>query len=133
LKGLMSGHDSKPDTQINTQQASVSPASPTPGNLQPSSAASLGFVNLSANRSTLGLGQSQDLASIQPLESASLEPVGFTTGNTTIQADPATNTLLISAPPPVYRNLRQVIDKLDQRRAQVLVETLIVEVNAEDA
>jgi len=131
LKGLMSGHDSKPGTQINTQQASVSPASPTPGNPQPSSAASLGFVNLSANRSTLG--QSQDLASIQPLESASLEPVGFTTGNTTIQADPATNTLLISAPPPVYRNLRQVIDKLDQRRAQVLVETLIVEVNAEDA
>ena len=45
----------------------------------------------------------------------------------------ATNTLLISAPEPVYRNLRRVIDQLDQRRAQVLVESLIVEVNQTDA
>ena len=47
-----------------------------------------------------------------------------------IQADPATNSLIISAPPPVYRQLRAVIDQLDGRRAQVLVESLIVEVNA---
>src|SRR5690606_6673477 len=32
-----------------------------------------------------------------------------------------------------YRGLREVIDLLDQRRAQVLIESLIVEVNAEDA
>ncbi len=50
-----------------------------------------------------------------------------------MQADVATNTLLISAPEPVYRNLRRVIDQLDQRRAQVLVESLIVEVNQTDA
>jgi len=48
-----------------------------------------------------------------------------------IQADPATNSLIISAPEPQYRQLRAVIDKLDQRRAQVLVESLIAEVNAE--
>ncbi|WP_159910874.1 type II secretion system secretin GspD [Pantoea sp. 18069] len=47
-----------------------------------------------------------------------------------IQADPATNSLIISAPPPVYRQLRAVIDQLDGRRAQVLVESLIVEVTA---
>jgi len=47
-----------------------------------------------------------------------------------IQADPATNSLIISAPPPVYRQLRSVIDQLDGRRAQVLVESLIVEVSA---
>ncbi|MCT9813235.1 type II secretion system secretin GspD [Acidovorax sp. Be4] len=47
-----------------------------------------------------------------------------------IQADPATNSLIISAPPPVYRQLRAVIDQLDGRRAQVLVESLIVEVSA---
>jgi general secretion pathway protein D len=47
-----------------------------------------------------------------------------------IQADPTTNSLIISAPEPVYRQLRAVIDKLDGRRAQVLVESLIVEVSA---
>jgi general secretion pathway protein D len=50
-----------------------------------------------------------------------------------IQADPATNSLIISAPEPQYRQLREVIDKLDQRRAQVLVESLIAEVNADKA
>ncbi|MBE7366774.1 type II secretion system secretin GspD [Ramlibacter pallidus] len=50
-----------------------------------------------------------------------------------IQADPATNSLIITAPEPQYRQLRAVIDQLDGRRAQVLVESLIVEVNAEKA
>lgn len=50
-----------------------------------------------------------------------------------IQADPSTNSLIISAPEPQYRQLRAVIDRLDGRRAQVLVESLIVEVNAEKA
>ncbi len=47
-----------------------------------------------------------------------------------IQADPTTNSLIITAPEPLYRQLRTVIDKLDGRRAQVLVESLIVEVSA---
>jgi len=50
-----------------------------------------------------------------------------------IQADVATNSLIISAPEPQYRQLRAVIDRLDGRRAQVLVESLIVEVNADRA
>lgn len=50
-----------------------------------------------------------------------------------IQADPATNALIISAPEPLYRQLRAVIDQLDTRRAQVLVESLIVEVRADKA
>ena len=48
-----------------------------------------------------------------------------------IQADAATNSLIISAPEPQYRQLRAVIDKLDARRAQVYIESLIVEVNAD--
>jgi general secretion pathway protein D len=48
-----------------------------------------------------------------------------------IQADPATNSLIISAPEPVYRELRAVIDKLDQRRAQVYVESLIAQVDTD--
>lgn len=47
-----------------------------------------------------------------------------------IQADAATNSLIITAADPVYRNLRAVIDQLDQRRAQVYIEALIVELNS---
>ena len=50
-----------------------------------------------------------------------------------IQADPATNALVITAPEPQYRQLRAVIDLLDARRAQVFVESLIAEVNADRA
>jgi general secretion pathway protein D len=50
-----------------------------------------------------------------------------------IQADVATNSLIITAPEPQYRQLRAVIDQLDQRRAQVFVESLIAEVNADKA
>ncbi|HEX3061176.1 MAG TPA: type II secretion system secretin GspD [Usitatibacter sp.] len=45
----------------------------------------------------------------------------------TIQAYQPTNSLIITASEPVYRNLRAVIDKLDERRAQVYVEALVVE------
>ncbi|AXF09618.1 type II secretion system secretin GspD [Paraburkholderia sp. SIMBA_055] len=47
-----------------------------------------------------------------------------------IQADSATNSLIITASEPVYRNLRAVIDQLDARRAQVYIEALIVELNS---
>ncbi|NIF27589.1 type II secretion system protein GspD [Pantoea sp. Tr-811] len=57
----------------------------------------------------------------------------FSAGGATIQADKTTNTLLISAPEPLYRSLREVIDQLDQRRAQVVVESLIVEVGEDQA
>jgi len=50
-----------------------------------------------------------------------------------VQADPATNSLIITAPEPQYRQLRAVIDKLDARRAQVFVESLIAEVSADRA
>lgn len=54
-------------------------------------------------------------------------------GGAQIQADPATNTLIIIAPDVVYRNLRAVIDQLDIRRAQVFIESLIVEVTSDQA
>ena len=50
-----------------------------------------------------------------------------------IQADPATNSLIITASEPQYRQLRAVIEKLDGRRAQVYVESLIAEVNMDKA
>ena len=50
-----------------------------------------------------------------------------------IQADAASNTIIITASEPIYRNLRAVIDLLDTRRAQVYIESLIVEVTANKA
>ncbi|MEJ1172328.1 type II secretion system secretin GspD [Variovorax sp. CCNWLW235] len=60
-----------------------------------------------------------------PLNNANQPSVGGQ-----IQADPSTNSLIITAPEPQYRQLRAVIDRLDGRRAQVMIEALIVEVNA---
>ncbi|MET3105491.1 general secretion pathway protein D [Oxalobacteraceae bacterium GrIS 2.11] len=50
-----------------------------------------------------------------------------------IQADTATNTLIITSSETVYRNLRSVIDQLDSRRAQVYIEALIIEVSTSKA
>jgi general secretion pathway protein D len=50
-----------------------------------------------------------------------------------IQADEATNALIINASDAVYNNLRAVIEKLDVRRAQVFVEALIAEITTDNA
>lgn len=42
-----------------------------------------------------------------------------------IQAEPSTNSLIIQAPDAIYKNLRNVIDMLDIRRAQVMIEAMI--------
>ena len=73
------------------------------------------------NTSTSGGASPQATAPLSA--SASPSTGGF------VQADPATNSLIITAPEPMYRQLRAVIDQLDSRRAQVYVESLIVEVD----
>jgi general secretion pathway protein D len=54
-------------------------------------------------------------------------------GSGFIQADASTNSLIITAPDAVYRNLRAVIDQLDVRRAQVYIEALVVEITSNKA
>ena len=71
-------------------------------------------------------------SSTAPVTSSTTGLNASTTGGQ-IQADTATNSLIITAPEPQYRQLRAVIDKLDARRAQVFVESLIAEVNADQA
>jgi general secretion pathway protein D len=55
------------------------------------------------------------------------------TGGGMIQADPVTNSLIITASDAVYNNIRRVVDMLDRRRAQVYVEALIAEISADRA
>jgi len=64
------------------------------------------------------------------LPSTTASPSSLPSGGSAgfIQADQATNTLIITASETVYRNLRAVIDQLDARRAEVYIESLIVEV-----
>ncbi|PVY56864.1 MULTISPECIES: type II secretion system secretin GspD [unclassified Simplicispira] len=100
--------------------SSVAPASSTStGGLSAMGSGTTSGSSSAAAGSGLGAGaSSSSTSSNQP-----------STGGQ-IQADPTTNSLIITAPEPQYRQLRTVIDKLDGRRAQVLVESLIVEVNA---
>jgi len=55
------------------------------------------------------------------------------TTNISIQADENTNSLVITAPPDIFRSLRAVIHQLDVRRAQVIVEGVIAEVSTNSA
>lgn len=59
-------------------------------------------------------------------------PVEFE-GDVRITADPSTNSLLISASPPDYATLIEVVEELDQPRRQVLVEAIIFEVTMDKA
>ncbi len=47
----------------------------------------------------------------------------------TIWAEPETNALVITAPPKTMRSLMSVVDRLDVRRAQVIIEAMLVEVS----
>ncbi len=72
-------------------------------------------------------GQGTSVANTPNAQSAQPSTGGF------IQADPATNSLVITAAEPLYRQIRGVIDQLDGRRAQVFVESMIVEMDASKA
>ncbi|MFG5407612.1 secretin N-terminal domain-containing protein [Piscinibacter sakaiensis] len=64
--------------------------------------------------------------------SAAASPVGASPAPSTggfVQADPSTNSLIITAPEPLYRQVRAMIDQLDSRRAQIYIESMIVEVS----
>jgi len=50
-------------------------------------------------------------------------------GAYSIQADLATNSLLISAPPAMTAQLRKAIERLDQPRQQVLIEAVLAEIS----
>ncbi|WP_419716010.1 type II secretion system secretin GspD [Dickeya dadantii] len=50
----------------------------------------------------------------------------------TVRAHDQTNSLIITAPPDIMRDLEQVINQLDIRRPQVLVEAIIAEIQDAD-
>lgn len=72
-------------------------------------------------------------AGLQTAQTASAASSSSSQVSSSIQAYPATNSLIIIAPDHVYNSLRHVIEKLDARRAQVFIEALIVEVSSTQA
>ena len=89
--------------------------------------------NLPSPKSTSGSGSSSSSsgtssATATPLTSAAAPSTGGY-----VQADPASNALIVTAPEPLFRDIRAVIDQLDVRRAQLYVESLVVEVDASRA
>jgi general secretion pathway protein D len=108
-------------------QAGTSGLSPSTGSMSMSGLSSTGG----------GLSGQQPAASNVAAAAQATSAGGSGGGNTAlggmIQPDAATNSLIITAPEPLYRNIRVIIDKLDSRRAQVIIETLMVEVNADKA
>lgn len=85
-------------------------------------AASKAIANISTSSTESATGTSQATAAV----TATAQP---STGGE-IQADPACNALVISAPEPRFQEMRLVIEQLDARRAQLYVESLVVEVDA---
>lgn len=82
----------------------------------------------SATPSATNTAASSSGASTQSTAAVSASAAPSTGGN--IQADPASNSLIITAPDALYRQLRAVIDQLDGRRAQLFIEAMIIQVNA---
>ncbi len=64
---------------------------------------------------------------------AATEGTPAETGEINIWADQSTNAIIVTAPPKIMRSMMAVVDKLDIRRMQVLIEAIIVEVSAERA
>lgn len=70
------------------------------------------------------------VSSISKLESdAAKKDAQPSAANASVEADPATNSLLITADSETMESLLSVVKRLDIRRAQVLVEAIIVEIS----
>lgn len=121
------------------------PQSGSSTSLSSESGAGMGSSLSSGSSTSTGLGTTQNSrstpgASATSAASSGNASVGTATAGSDrsglagmIQADPATNALIISAPPALYRNIRAIIDKLDARPAQVMVESLVVELSGDNA
>ncbi len=112
--------------------ASSALSSLLPGAGTAGGAAAGGNSALANAAAALGGASSSAVNSGLPPPSQSSQ-TAFSAGGATVYADAAINALVISAPTPVYNNLRAVIEQLDVRRAQVFIEALIAEVQADKA
>ena len=110
-----------------TLRAALAADSRNAGSSAASSVQSLGTSTPNMNPVAMNAAQSPGSSAAPTLGGFNASSTPTTGGQ--IQADTATNSLIITAPEPQFRQLREVIDKLDSRRAQVMVESLIAEID----
>jgi len=80
------------------------------------------------------VGILQGVSEGQASSAEGAEGTGATRGkDVIIQADPNTNSLIVTGPPDRLRDLEQITRQLDIRRAQVLVEAIIAELSEDNA
>jgi len=122
LRALVAADSSSADaTNINPQgNANQNAQVPNQGAINPMTAVGMNNAN--------PLGGAPSAAASSALTSSSAPSTGGV-----IQADPNTNSLIITATEPVYKDLLRVIEQLDRRRAQVYIESMIVELTAANA
>ncbi len=122
LRALVAADSSSADsTNINPQgNANLNAQVPNQGAINPMTAVGMNSSN--------PLGGGPSAAASSALTSSSAPSTGGV-----IQADPNTNSLIITATEPVYKDLLRVIEQLDRRRAQVYIESMIVELTAANA
>ena len=122
LRALVAADNSTADpTNINAQgNANLNAQTPNQNPINPMNVGGMNAPNL--------LGGAPSAAASSALTSTSAPSTGGI-----IQADPNTNSLIITATEPVYKDLLKVIEQLDRRRAQVYIESMIVELTAANA
>ncbi|WP_245800442.1 type II secretion system secretin GspD [Thiomonas intermedia] len=123
LRGVLAAQGSGSAAEGRSQSKSLGDSQSLSNGNNPSASSTSG----SSSTTSPGLGQTPDFTS-----TASDATVNLPQGGT-VYADNALNALIINAPQPVYMQLRRVIERLDVRRAQVYVEALIAEVDANKA
>ncbi|GAB4515695.1 MAG: type II secretion system secretin GspD [Sulfuricaulis sp.] len=104
--------------------------SSTPGTTFGASSFGAPAGNPASSPATGMVGATPAAAMVTPLP---MQTAGSSVSSGIIQADAATNSIIITAPDAIYNNLRAVVEKLDIRRAQVYVEALIAEITADRA
>jgi general secretion pathway protein D len=134
LRGMLGkgGNDSSSSGSANGFNQSGNSSSTGTSGTPPLPSGSMGSSSLgSSSSSSGGIGGSSSATNNEaPFLGDNKDKGDDNTPGGMIQADAATNSLIITAPDAVYRNLRSVIDQLDARRAQVYIEALIVELNS---
>ncbi len=100
--------------------------SPLAGGTASPSTSSIPTPNNAINATQIGSGPSA--AATSALSSSSSPSTGGM-----IQADPTTNSLIITASEPMYQNLLKVVEQLDRRRSQIYIEAMIVELTTDKA
>lgn len=132
LRALVAADGSSNDptnsnAQGNTNLNALAPMIPNQGGIPPMNpGGGMGGIGGVGGASPLGGGVSAGASTA--LTSTSAPSTGGI-----IQADPNTNSLIITATEPVFNDLMKVIAQLDRRRAQVYIESMIVELTDANA